>query len=293
MIVSQKELEANHRHRMLTKTESAAFANEIVCGTNCSPMESEIIVETAKKAFGIGQWGEGRPLSDGQVVFVAVAIEAPAGCPLTECPQARLVLTLISRRADIEVRYRHGASAMRRQQIVRMTEEALDQGGVLTQEDLAMLLGCDVRTVRSDIKVLRNQQIVVKTRGTVKDIGPGVSHREQAVRLWLSGKEPLDVAHHLKHSLGSIERYIRTFCRVVYAYKKLQDHLKTALVVGISHSLALRYWDLHCELIYKNSFYRDRLDEVLGLGEGHWDAVDGKKKLSPTARQSRSRRGEP
>lgn len=293
MIVSQKELEAHHAERMLTKTESVAFANEIVRGTNCSPMESEIIVETAKKAFGIGQCGSGKPLSDGQVVFVAVGIEAPAGCPLSECVLVRLVLTLISRREDIEVRYAHGASAMRRQQITRMTEEALDQDAALTQEDLAMLLGCNVRTIRSDIKVLRAEGVVVKTRGTVKDIGPGVSHREQAVRLWLSGKEPLEVAQHLKHSLGSIERYTRTFCRVVYAYKKLQDHLKTALVVGISHSLALRYWDLYCELIDKNTFYRERLDEILDLGEGHWDAVDGKKKPMPTARQSRSKMRKP
>jgi len=293
MIVSQKELEAHHANRMLTKTVSTAFANKIVLGTNCSPMESEIIVETAKKAFGIGQWGEGKPLSDGQVVFIAVGLEAPAGCPLKECPQVRLVLTLISRPEDLEVRYRHGASSMRRQQIMRMTEEALDQGGALTQEDLAMLLGCDVRTVRSDIKVLRAQEIMVKTRGTVKDIGPGVSHREQAVKLWLSGKEPLEVAHDLKHSLGSIERYTRTFCRVVFAYKKLQDHLQTALVVGISHSLALRYWDLHCELVNKNTFYRKRLTEVLDLGKGHWDAVDGKKKPMRIERQSRSRKRKP
>lgn len=293
MIVSQTERERHHHRRMLTKTASAAFSNEIVRGTNCSPMESEIIVETAKKAFGIGQLGEGKPLCDGQVVFMAVAVEAPAGCPLQECPQVRLMLRLYKRAEDLEVRRRHGASAMRRQQMLRLTEEALEQGGALTQEDLALLLNCDVRTVRTDIRKLKAEGVIVKTRGTVKDIGPGVSHRAQAVRLWLSGKEPLDVAHHLKHSLGSIERYIRTYCRVVYAYKKLQDHLKTALVVGISHSLELRYWDLHCELIHKDRFYRDRLDEVLDLGEGHWNAEDEKRGRLRTEKPSRSRRSGP
>jgi len=293
MMVSHTERERHHHRRMLTKTASAAFTNEIVRGTNCSPMESEIIVETAKRAFGIGQWGDGKPLSDGQIVFMATGVEAPAGCPLQECPQVRLTLSLFKRAEDLEVRRRHGASAMRRQQIVRLTEEALEQGGALTQEDLALLLNCDVRTVRSDARNLKAEGVVVKTRGTVKDIGPGVSHRAQAVRLWLSGKEPLEVAHHLKHSLGSIERYIRTYCRVVYAYKKLQDHLKTALVVGISHSLALRYWDLHCELVKKDRFYRQRLEEVLDFGRGHWDAVDRKKNPSRTARQNKSSKSVP
>ena len=282
MIISQHDLNAMYEQRMRTKTASAAFANAIVRGTNCSPMESEIIVEKAIETYGIGQPGNGKPLMDGQVVFVAVTTEARAGCPLSECPQARLTLTLISRESDLEVRLKHGASAMRRQQIVRLTEEALEQNGLLTQEDLAMLLGCDVRTVRSDIKVLRDQGITAKTRGTVQDIGPGVTHRVQAVKLWLSGKEPFDVANHLNHSLGCVENYIRTFCRVVYAYTKLKDLLKTAMVVGISYSSTKNYLNLHDELVDENAFYRERLFEVLNLGESHWESVDGKKNPSQT-----------
>ena len=170
---------------------------------------------------------------------------------------------------------------------MRMAVEAQEQGALLTQEDLALLTGRDVRTIRSDIHKLRAQGISVPTRGTVQDIGPGVTHKEKAVRLWLGGKEPLEVARFLNHSLRAVERYIQTFCRVVYAQRRMRDILKTALVVGISVPAANRYFDLHCELIDREPFYKERLDEVLRLGETHWVARDGKKSPSRTPKQTK------
>jgi DeoR/GlpR family transcriptional regulator of sugar metabolism len=40
---------------------------------------------------------------------------------------------------------------LRRHRLGRLCEEACDQGGLLTQEDLAQILSCDSRTVRRDI----------------------------------------------------------------------------------------------------------------------------------------------
>ena len=173
---------------------------------------------------------------------------------------------------------RHGAAAKRRQQIMRMAGEAYEQGALLTQEDLALLLDSNVRTIRSDMSKLREEeQIVVPTRGTVRDIGPGVTHKHKAVQLWLSGKEALEVARQLNHSLHAVERYIQTFCRVVYAQRKMRNILKTAMVVGISVASANSYFNLHSELVNDDSFYQQRLEEVLALGESHWEAAEGKK----------------
>jgi len=54
-----------------------------------------------------------------------------------------------------------------------------------------------VRTIRRDIESLRQKEIIVATRGQVRDIGPGVTHRGIAVRLWLEGKEPVEIARHI------------------------------------------------------------------------------------------------
>jgi hypothetical protein len=167
---------------------------------------------------------------------------------------------------------------------------------------LGLLLDCDVRTIRADIKTLREQGISVPTRGTVRDIGPGVTHKRQAVELWLSGKEPVAIARHLTHSLKAVERYIQTYCRVVYAQRQLRNTLKTAMVVGISVSAVNNYFDLHDEMMRKDPFYQERLEEILRVGAEHWEATDQKKSrgpkpkpplkdhLSPTSRTANRRR---
>jgi len=114
----------------------------------------------------------------------------------------------------------------------------------------------------------------------VQDIGPGVTHKVKAVQMWLSGLEALQVARRLDHSLKAVERYIQTFCRVVYSQRQMRNILKTAMVVGISVSSAHSYWDLYQKLVVGNSFYQSRLEEVLSIGEEHWQAFDGKKSPS-------------
>ena len=46
-------------------------------------------------------------------------------------------------------------------------------------------MNCGVRTVRRDIKALAKRGVIVPTRGQQKDIGPGVSHKVEAVRLFM------------------------------------------------------------------------------------------------------------
>jgi hypothetical protein len=59
----------------------------------------------------------------------------------------------------------------------------------MTQEDLAVLLCSSKGTIRRDIKELKVQGIEVPTRGTLQDIGPGVTHKSKVVKMWLEGYE--------------------------------------------------------------------------------------------------------
>jgi len=289
MIVSHKLKKEQIQERLNLKSTEQAFTQQIVNGTNCSPFESEIIVEKAKEIFALGEYAEGKVLQDGQTVFIAVATKAPAGVPIKQCPKVRVVLTHLSRSEDLRVLREHGASAKRRQQMMRMAVEAQEQGALLSQEDLALILDCDVRTIRADNRKLSQEEILVPTRGTVRDIGPGVTHKVKVIKLWLSGKEALEIARQLNHSLKAVERYIQTFCRVVYAQRKMRNILKTALVVGISVAAAGNYWDLHTELVKDNSFYKQRLEEILMIGQEHWEASDEKK--SPSRMPKQEERG--
>lgn len=274
----QKQLQ---EARLDTKTLERLFANLIIDGTNCSPFESDIIVEKAKEVFAIGDHAEGNVLHPGQMVWTAVDIAEPPGKPLKQCQLKRIVITHINPLEDAEVRRCYGPSAKRRQQILRMTVEAKDQGTLLTQEDLAVILDTDVRTIRRDIQHLGEQNICVPTRGQQKDIGPGVTHRVQAISMFLDEKEPVEIARAIKHSLTAVERYIDTFCRVVYCQRKFRNNLKTALVVGVSVATVNTYLELHTEAC-EDSAYRQRIAEIEARGRIYYKAVDFKKNPGQT-----------
>jgi hypothetical protein len=269
----QKQLQ---EARLDTKTLERLFANLITDGTNCSPFESDIIVEKAKEVFAIGEHAEGNVLHPGQMVWTAVDIAEPPGKPLKQCRLKRVVITHINPTEDAEVRRAYGPSAKRRQQILRMSVEAKDQGALLTQEDLAVILDTDVRTVRRDIQRLRQQNICVPSRGQQKDIGPGVTHRLQAISMFLAEKEPVEIARAIKHSLTAVERYIDTFCRVVYCQRRFRNNLKTALVVGVSVATVNTYLELHTSACEQPA-YRQRLTEIEARGRIYYKAVDFKK----------------
>jgi len=277
----QKQL---HEARIDIKTLERLFANLITEGTNCSPFESDIIVEKAKEVFAIGDHAEGRILQPGQMVWTALDINEPPGKPLRACRLRRITLTHIAPKEDAEVRRAYGPSAKRRQQILRMTVEAKDQQALLTQEDLAEILGTDVRTIRRDILALRKDGMTVPTRGQIKDIGPGVTHRVKAILLFLQDKEPLEIARTIKHSLTAVERYIDTFCRLVYCQRKFRDNFKTALVVGVSIATVNTYLKLHTDAC-EDPAYRERIGEIEQRGRIYYKSVDFKKNLGRTERR--------
>jgi transcriptional antiterminator len=55
----------------------------------------------------------------------------------------------------MQVLSERGTSGLQKHKILRMAIEALDQDGLLTQEDLAVLLCSSRRTIRRDIKELK------------------------------------------------------------------------------------------------------------------------------------------
>jgi hypothetical protein len=277
----QKEL---HESRLDIKTLERLFANVITEGTNCSPFESDIIVDKAKEVFAIGDHAEGRILQPGQMVWTAIDINEPPGKPLRGCRLRRIILTHIVPKEDAEVRRAYSPSAKRRQQILRMTVEAKDQQALLTQEDLAEILDTDVRTIRRDIQALRKEAMTVPTRGQIKDIGPGVTHRVKAISLFLEDKEPLEIARTIKHSLTAVERYIDTFCRVVYCQRKFRNNFKTALVVGVSLATVNTYLALHTDAC-EDPAYRERICEIEQRGRIYYKSVDFKKNLGRTERR--------
>ncbi len=170
------------------------------------------------------------------------------------------VILTVNAGEDQEVFRQHSVSGLREVQICRMTEEALEQGGVLTQEDLADILQVDTRTIRRTIKQLQERGVKVQTRGIYHDIGPSVSHKAWIVGLYLNYKTYSEIARTTRHSLTSIKRYIMDFGRVVLCTKKGLSLSETAQIAGISERLAKEYKELY--LRYNDSGHAERINDL-------------------------------
>jgi hypothetical protein len=105
-----------------------------------------------------------------------------------------------------------------------------------------------------------------------------------AVKLFLEGKEPVEIGREIKHSLHAVERYIDTFARVVFCQNKVKNTLQTALVVGISVSLVNEYLSLKDEYIKKPE-YQETLSHIEEKGKAYWDNIDFKKNASQQRRR--------
>lgn len=102
----------------------------------------------------------------------------------------------------------HNAVALRRVRLLRLVDEALDQGGEPTQEDLGKALGVTDRTIRSDIAALEAEGYRVATRGKLRGVGRGQTHKVIIVELYLKRYTYTEIRQRTRHSVYAIKRYI-------------------------------------------------------------------------------------
>lgn len=281
-----QESQAEQARRLAAKTQDQRMVNEVVSGTGMSPWEAQVVVEVLREVY-FATPGTA-PLRHGQLLYTCVKVEAGAGVPLKDCPMQSVTLSLIGDGDDQIC----GADNLRRHRIGRLCEEAREQGGLLTQEDLAQILFCDARTIRRDIKALKAVGIHIPTRGQQKDIGPTLTHKGVAIRHWLEGKEPQEVARAINHSLRAVERYLNHFARVIYCLRHGFSVLQTAFALGISNASVQAYLDLYGEYKNKEGF-KLRLAELEAIGAAHHESGDAKKGglLAPEKSINSSKKG--
>ena len=253
--------------RLRAKTLDSMFRCRIEEGASCSPFVSEAILAAVKEIFPIEPKVNDGQLGLGQILLLVVAAGEPAGKPLEQCQKVTVRLTLDAGQEDFQLRLAHGVEGLRRARILRITEEAREQGGLLSYEDLAFrLFNCGVRTIVRDVQAIRRRELEVPTRGQQQDIGPGQTHRVQAVRLYIQGLEPNEIARRLYHTLASIENYITTFARVVILIDRRHADDEIAFVIRRSSPLVAAYRKLYDEYQAKPSAQR-RLKEILARVE--------------------------
>ncbi|MEK6566590.1 MAG: DUF1670 domain-containing protein [Bacteroidota bacterium] len=183
-------------------------------------------------------------LGSGQLHYLAVEENEPAGKPIALCKKVSVKLTLHKPEEDLPVYKKSGLRGLRHHKIIRITNEAIDQGGVLSYEDIAFILTCSVVTIKRDMSQMRKQGLILPSRGWRHEMGRGQTHKTQILELYLSGYQFSDIERRTHHSETAIKRYIQDFARVVLLHKKGFTLDQIRISTGFSHRLAGEYLKL-------------------------------------------------
>lgn len=252
-------------NRLTAKTLDQVFAMRVKEGMGCSQFEAQAVTDLVKEVYF--PWlAQPQAIQAGQLAMTAVSADEPGHKSLSQCKMVPVVLTLYAGEEDHEYRLAQegaqGTVALRQRQIVRMAQEALDQGALLTAEDFAFrIFNCGLRTISRDLKALAEEGVVVPLRSQQKDAGRALTHRVQAVELYLKRHTFTQIQQRIRHSLSSIANYVVTFAVVVAHTRDGHSVDEIAFLMQISPSLVRAYQELYKQ--YDIPEYGERIDEII------------------------------
>jgi biotin operon repressor len=233
-------MERDAIERLAAKSPEEAIVDQISRDFNLAPFMARTHFKQMEQYF---ERYLGLERDVGQMSFLAVSADNPPGQAVTDCKRVAIRLT-IDCADDLEA-LRRGVAALRRNKVQRLTREAQDQGALLTQEDLARLLCTSRSTIKRDIAQLRSQGLDVPTRGQIKDIGKGISHKTHIVSDWLAGYTFSQIKRRRWHSIRSIERYCSAFQRVARLHQRGLSVADIRISTGMSERLIGEYLGLY------------------------------------------------
>jgi len=134
---------------------------------------------------------------------VDMTLEERSGKYIEKMEKRRVILTLDNGSEDKGTREEFGRIKLRQLRIERITEEAIEQQGILSQEDLGRILSCTVRTIQRDICEIKGRGIEIITRGVLHNIGRGQTHKIKIIGLYLEGKTFSEIKLTTHHSTGA------------------------------------------------------------------------------------------
>lgn len=250
-------MEQQVRDRQETKTVEQQFVRTLISEFQFAPRVAEAVLAEAQATLLVSESASG----EGQVRVVLSRRQAGGGRPLKEVPSVVVWWTINAGAEDREVQERHGRKALRRVRIQRLLDEALEQGGVATQEDLAVALNVGVRTIKRDCEQLAAEGVYLPTRGNLHGIGRGQTHKAQIIGRWLRGETYDQLMLSTRHSITSIRRYVQTFLRVVELHHRAFSVSQIAQLTQSGEALVRDYLAVYDE--HDTSECRVRLEEQL------------------------------
>jgi DNA-binding CsgD family transcriptional regulator len=127
--------------------------------------------------------------------------------------------------------------------------QADEQGGCLTNVELALLLRTTPTTITKYIREYENKHdTILPRRGTIHDLGPTLTHKKEICRLlFLEGCSVIETCRRTKHSVQAVNRYITNFKQVLTCKTNGLSVEATAFATKLSQPLVKEYHRLFDE----------------------------------------------
>ena len=209
-------MQQNEIERLQAKTPEQRLISVLQQEYHFAPKIAQALVAEAQACLV----GPDLPLQPGQMRVVLLKRKAPPGRALSQSQMVEVVWTIDAGPEDQAVLANYGLCALRQVRIQRLLEEALAQGAVASQEDLARALQVSVRTIKRDWAELQAQGLYLPSRGHLQGIGRGQTHKAQIVGRWLRGETYDQIARHTHHAVSCVQRYVQTFVRVLNLHQQ-------------------------------------------------------------------------
>jgi len=191
-------------------------------------------------------------LHHGQVLWTAVAIDDPPrrGRRLADCRLVPVILDL-STPEDIDDRIaRQPADKRFLKRAERLCRQAYEQGGLLSNCDLAELLNTHDSRIASVLAAEEDQnERVIPRRATLHDCGTGLTHKRIICLLrYRDGLESAEIARRTCHCVEAVDRYLGQYDRVRHCRLQGFSPQQTAYTLNCSLALVNAYLAIDQEL---------------------------------------------
>ena len=219
---------------------------------------------------------EERLLSYGHLVWMAVPIEEhpQRGKSIVKTRMKFPVILTYLAAEDIES-FRNGFTSrkpLRINRLVRWCHQTYDQGALLTQLDLAVLLNvCDAVVSDYVNEWQKTTGELLPTRGNIHDLSGAITHKKEIITLYLQGHLTPRIAAKTKHSKEAVDRYIRDYESVKVVQTATADIDKISQITRLSKRVISQYLDLipkqHLQAIEANLANAAANDKATYQGE--------------------------
>lgn len=183
----------------------------------------------------------------GQIVWLAVPVDEypKRGKTIAATRMKPVILSFITDDDIAHIAHGFDSKTLRKKRMERWTHQAYDQGALLTQLDLAALLGVCDSVVSQYAGEIQSAGNLLPTRGNIHDLSGAITHKREIITLYLEGFLTPEIALKTKHSKEAVDRYIHDYHRVETLWKhSICDLDNISQLTRLSKRVVQQYIDL-------------------------------------------------